>query len=263
MNSKAMSKSTSKSISPRHLGTLKKLVVYPAVLAGAYFLFNWYNAIPSCASGAVRESIQLSAWDALRAKNPEVVPRLPTMLKAQEIGHASARRERGCVATVRAGEELLSYAYIVEPREHRRVKFGVTQAHPLLVTARFGHLDRDGDFGNKAQPVGRDNIERALRSVLDSPNMFTTGTLISQVEPMGSCRFLQEGQRYACDVMLELSNPSQTRASAFHILQATFIFERDASQSAWRAAGDTYGKYLHAVHEARKMKPVVKTVPTI
>ncbi len=45
-----MSKSTSKSISPRHLGTLMKLVVYPAVSAGAYFLFNWYNAIPSCTS---------------------------------------------------------------------------------------------------------------------------------------------------------------------------------------------------------------------
>ncbi len=48
MSTKTMNKSTSRTISPRHLGILKKLVVYPAVLACAYFLFDWYNAIPSC-----------------------------------------------------------------------------------------------------------------------------------------------------------------------------------------------------------------------
>ncbi len=263
-----MNKSISTSAASHHLGRLKTVAVYTAVLGGAYLLFSWYNAIPWCASGSVRESIALSAWDALRAMDESVVPALPTVLKAEQIGHASARRERGCVATVRAGEELLTYAYIVSPRDGRKVKFEVTEAHPLLVAARFGNLDRDGDFGNKAEPVGRDNVERTLRATLDSAHLFTTGAPISQVEPLGACRAAGGGQRYACNVMLQLGKPPSSGARAsFGILQAEFTFERTSGREGeppqWHAAGDTYGRYLRAVHEARKTAPLAKPVPRI
>ncbi|MDN4058297.1 hypothetical protein QPK31_08660 [Massilia sp. YIM B02769] len=261
-----MNKSISTPAAPRYFARLKKIAVYTAVLGGAYFLFDWYNAIPSCASGPVRESIEFSAWHALRAMDENVVPALPKMLKTEQIGHASARRERGCVATVRAGEELQSYAYIVSPRDGRKVKFEVTEAHHLLVAARFGNLDRDGDFGNKAEPIGRDNVQRALRAALDAPNLFTTGSSISQVEPLGACRAVGGGQRYACNVMLQLGNlPRNGARASFGILQAEFTFERtsgrEGEQPQWHAAGDTYGRYLRAVHEARKTALPVKPAP--
>lgn len=259
-----MHKSTSTSIHIRHVGRLKKLAVYGAVLGTAYFLFSWYNAIPSCASGRVRESIQSTVWHALRADDRNVVPALPRVLKAQEIGHATARRERGCIATVRAGEELLSYAYIVSPRDSRKVTFQVTQAHHLLVAARFGNLDRDGDFAHKAEPIGRENLERALHSALDTPNLFTTRSLISQVEPLGACRPMGGEGRYACKVMLQLGSPAQDGArTSFGIVQAEFTFERAAGQPEWRAAGDTYSRYLRAVLEARKAPRPVETAPAI
>lgn len=259
-----MHTSTSTSIHIRHVGRLKQLAVYGVVLGSACFLFGWYDAIPSCASGRVRESIQSTVRHALRANDRNAVPALPTVLKAREIGHATARRERGCVATVRAGEELLSYAYIVSPRDSRKVKFEVTQAHHLLVAARFGNLDRDGDFAHKAAPIGRDNLERALHAALDTPNLFTTRSSISQVEPLGACRAMGGEGRYACRVMLQLGSPAQDGArTSFGIIQAEFTFERGAGQPEWRAAGDTYGRYLRAVLVARKTPRPMETAPAM
>lgn len=87
---------------------------------------------------------------------------------AQEIGYAPATRQRGCSATLELGKERMPYAYTIAPSKGDEGGYTITGAEPAMVEARYGRIGPDGNFGNKAEPVGRDNVERAFRAGVEA-----------------------------------------------------------------------------------------------
>jgi len=255
-------------------GGLRLLIGF-FVFACSYLLYHLVVSVPACDSPIVTKTIQSMLHNAVRGALPADHAFNPTLIQVREVGHAWARRQRGCTANVTAEGMTLPYAYVVERRTDRKNEIGVTGANREIVEARYGNIGYDGDFGNEAEPIGRENLEAAFRAGMAHSRVgrpvFPPKTAVDQVidlfsdvnqdrmreiadvEPIGACRTLQAETRYACRVMIEHNDPVRAMMGQLpRIIDAEFTFERDAGAKQWRMSDDFAFSFDRAVAQPRR-----------
>jgi hypothetical protein len=254
-------------------------------LAGAALVLGgplWYAlmpvAVPACdavlTTNTVRNMLFLAHVSARPdARLVEVPAGAPSLSEVREVGYASGPRLRGCAARLDAQGTRTPYAYTIGPAADDSSQFDITGAEPALVAARFGQIDSDGDFGNKAEPLGRDQLERAFRAGVDTlrhdaasarhalmlEQMRRASAVsrsarerlreIAELEPLGACRALKPGTQYACRLMIERNDPllAAIGVGSSTVLQGEFTFERSAGRETWRAAPAFAEEFSRAV----------------
>ncbi|MET3131103.1 hypothetical protein AAKU55_001361 [Oxalobacteraceae bacterium GrIS 1.11] len=240
------------------------------------------DAAPACASSDTTKSVdsmlfmaRVSARSDILRGDRDALSGSPSLRDVKEVGYASAKRMRGCAATLELNGDKMPYAYTIAPSKGK--EFTITGADRALVEARFSHIDQDGNFGNKAEPIGRDNVELAFRAGVKGLQPSGSDAVrermlrnmrglagashgaperereIAEVEPLGACRALKGGTQYACSLMIERNDPllAAIGAGSSMILQGEFTFERDEGGQAWRVAPAFAEEFMHAVVKGR------------
>jgi hypothetical protein len=201
---------------------------------------------------------------------------MPKLSQVKEVGYASAKRQRGCVGTVAVGDAKMPYAYIVGPHPHKPSELAVMGADQAIVEARFSHIGADGNFSNNAEPVGRDNLGKALRAGVEALHkgsypshlrmrepMLPSARMrqvdpdrlreIAEIEPLGACSEMNAGTQYACRVLVERNDPmlAAIGMNSSMTLEGEFTFIRDAGGQQWRMSDDFPAAFMSAVLKAR------------
>ncbi|MDC8759530.1 hypothetical protein [Janthinobacterium fluminis] len=242
------------------------------------------DAAPACDAEATTRSVkgmlfraQVAARSDILHGGLDVPVDRPTLGDIQEIGYAAAKRVRGCAGTLDVHGEKMPYAYTIAPSAVGKDAFTITGADRAMVEARFSHIDADGHFGNKAEPVGRDNVERAFRAGVEalpgaaahgrrermladmrrpgalSPNAPERAREIAELEPLGACRAVKAGTQYACRLLVERNDPllAAIGVGSTTILRGEFSFERDAGGQGWRMAPGFAEEFAQAIVRGR------------
>ncbi|MFM9433788.1 hypothetical protein ACFDR9_000833 [Janthinobacterium sp. CG_23.3] len=248
------------------------------VLGGPLWYLLMPVAVPACDAAltvnTVRNMLFLAHVSARQdARLVEAPAGAPSLGEVREVGYASGPRLRGCAAKLDDHGIRTPYAYTIGPAADDSAQFDITGAEPALVAARFGRIDPDGGFGNKAEPVGRDQLERAFRAGVDTLRHDATSARhalmleqmrrasavsrsarerlreIAELEPLGACRVLKPGTQYACRLMFERNDPllAAIGVGSSTVLQADFTFERSAGGQTWRVAPTFAEEFSRAV----------------
>jgi len=256
-----------------------KLPVSLLVVVGALFLgyqgYSWANTVPGCDDPSIRRSVNEMISSVVRAAAPGGVAGLPTVVQIREVGYASVRKQRGCSAKLEWMHESIPYTYVIAPVPGKKGSFSIGGAQPALLKARFGNISQDGDFGNKAEPIGRGPIEAAIRTAFDSgrlklgpaftPDAAMAAALdgadpdrireIAEIEPLGACRALQGGATYACRVVVERNDPLLSMlGEPSEIVEGEFTFERSRGGGTWQVSEDFGGAFAQALAASRAKK---------
>jgi hypothetical protein len=231
----------------------------------------WYvlapAAAPACDAGDTVDTVRRMLLQAPAPAHADIHPGAtplpagaPTLSEVKEVGYAAGSRVRGCAARLEVHGVRTPYAYTIAPSADDASRFTAGAAAPALVAARFGRIDADGGFGNKAEPLGRDKLERAFRAGVDTLRHDGAGARqigmleqmrraaargrgarerlreIAELEPLGACRPLKGGSHYACRLMIERNDPllAAIGVGSSTILQGDFTFER--AGAAWRVS---------------------------
>ena len=203
-------------------------------------------------------------------KDPATAAATQSHLKnIREIGYASALRQRGCVGTLHAADGDTEIAYIVSQVLHQRFP-DYLDANLEILTARFGNIDATGNFGNSAAPLGRDALERAVRTAVSSlhtgihelPGREQYRSILDtepqhevvDIEPVGDCHATKVEGQFACEVVIvnnflaraAVGMPSSTS------VHTVLTFERVTGNAGWRTTPEFPDVYMPAVLLGRK-----------
>ena len=207
---------------------------------------------------------------------------MPTVHQIKEVGHDTVRQARGCTSTIEVAGDKIPYAYVIEASKSSEggdPQFRVVGADVRVVQTRFGHLDREGRPLQQAEPIGRANLEQALRAGVDALNQQQAGSRnramermlaqrrerrdtaperereIAEVEPTGGCREAGVGgTRYSCPLLIERNDPllDALGAGSLTLIEGDFTFERDTPGStSWRVSSDFAREYRDAIVKGR------------
>ncbi|GGZ10274.1 hypothetical protein ACFFTM_17035 [Pseudoduganella plicata] len=244
------------------------------------WLVFWPASVPGCATGGTRSTIErlflessLGRIDEM--KPDEAIPR-PEVGRITEVGYASASRVRACKTTVKLDGESIPYAFTIAAAPEGRSGFVITGAQPTIVEARFGHIDADGHYGNKAEPLGRAEVERAFRAGIEGSHGGLAGPApgkpafdvenaarrkfglsydsaerkreIAEVEPLGPCRPVEGDKVYRCRLLVEHNEPllAALGRDAGMVLDGEFTFVRDGTAGQWCATEGLRGELRRA-----------------
>jgi len=251
------------------------------VLVVAYVIWNVVRpvSVPTCTDANVARTVanmMLRASIGARIANPlqalHQAPSTPTVHDIKEVGLATETGTRGCVAKLNLAETEIPYAFTIAPAKGDKDAYIVTGAEPAIVQARYGHLDAKGAFANKAEPVGRAEVERAFRSGADSLKMGRTPPggageksnplstpapertrEIAEIEPLEPCREVKPGTVYSCRLLIERNDPllDAIGAGSGTLIDSAFTFERDGTTGPWRVSANFADEYVRAVAKAR------------
>jgi hypothetical protein len=232
------------------------------------WLVFWPASAPGCATGGTRSTIErlflASSLDRIDTMQPDEPITRPEVGRINEVGYASAARIRACKTTVKLDGDSIPYAFTIAPAPEGKSDFVITGAQPAIVEARFRHIDADGNFGNKAEPLGRAEVERAFRAGVESGSARLAGLVpqtppfdvenavrrkfglsydaperkreIAEVEPLGPCRAVEGDKVYRCRLLVERNEPllAALGRDASMLLDGEFTFERDGTSGQWR-----------------------------
>lgn len=230
-------------------------------------------AVPACdapATIAAMDKKVAATLDQGVDKDPAAAAATPFHLQnIREIGYASARRQRGCVGTLHATDGDTEMAYIVSQVMHQRFP-DYFDADLEILTARFGNIDASGDFGNSAAPLGRDVLERAVRTAVSGVNTGQREFSGSQqyrtirdigpehdvvdIEPVGSCRAAEVAGQFACEVVIVNNDRARAAVGMPSLTSAHTVltFERVTGSAGWRTTPEFANVYMPAVLLGRK-----------
>ena len=248
--------------------------------------FSWYafspTPTPACDSSNIVKTVDNMMFAIKIAARPNIIQHTRSTMhglrRPREVGYLAAEKIRGCVGAIGIDNSELPYGYTITPSPDNRSEFVVAGTNPEIVMARFGHIDAQGRLANQAEPVGRKNLETAIRAgvfalqektgshraldrlrELNQPksSLITTDPKrereVADLEPIGPCRVLTAGTRYSCDVMLERNDAllAALSGSGLTIVNATFTLERDSEASHWRVSSDFTKEYIEAITRSR------------
>ena len=252
--------------------------------AGVGWLVWRPASVPDCTEGGTRRSIEqlflgasLEHIDRMKPDRP--IP-TPNVAGLSEVGYASAARVRACKATVHLDGKETPYTFTIAPAPEGKKGFVMTGANAAILAARFGNIDGDGNFGNKAEPLGRAEVERAFRAGVDAgvPNYgaapatpgFDVNSAvrrkfglsydapertreIAEVEPLAPCRPVDGGKAYSCRLLVERNDPVMAAlgGESGTLLDAEFTFEREGAAGPWRTAAAFQTELAYAIAAAR------------
>lgn len=241
--------------------------------------FGWYVATPArtpdCDAKTIRQTLGSMLFRANlqgRISSLRLEPSdTPSLGGQTEIGYIKTNRVRACITTVKFGEKESSWAYLIKPGEEKG-KFIVAGANEEIIRLRYGNIDANGDLPNKAEPIGRQAMETAIRNGVTEfrkkfeiqnpglskllgrmrPKKSQSDLLatdpdrereIADIEPAGSCREIEAGNKYVCNVMLERND---IFSSFSEIVVGDFTFERSGG-SEWRTTSSFPEEYSAAI----------------
>lgn len=245
--------------------------VFVAAAGGIGWLVFGPAAAPSCTDPKITRTLQtmfLTAGIDQAVANPllsmDKPPASAVIGKVSEVGYLAQQRVRGCVAAVRLGETEHPYAFTIGRTADSGRKFVVTGANLPIVQARFGNLDKDGQPVHDAAPIGRTELERAVRAgaaaqrerlAVTAPHVYQSHIdqsqqkllssqsaarlqEIAEVEPTAPCRALKPGTAYSCRLLVEYVMPGTglSPTPTATILDSDFTFERDNAAAPWRVS---------------------------
>lgn len=268
--------------SRRRRGAWKAGLVTLAIVGG----LGWYlfapQGVPACNADTTRKTLQglmLRVSIDWRTQGLREVG-IPTLSGLREVGYREDERIRGCMATMTRGDDIKPIAYTIGPASTNDDKMMVRGADPVIVEARFGHLDAKGRPLYNAEPIGRMAAEKAfrdgvtaLRSSSPAAAMLErqlerqrarqrsgTGLVttdpgrereIADFEPAGPCRAHQDGVSQVCPLVVEYND--RLLAAVGHVqslpLSGDFTFIQDGGN--WRMSDDFAKRFTRAVTEAR------------
>lgn len=244
---------------------------------------GWYVATPArtpdCDAKTIRQTLGSMLFRANlqgRISSMRLEPSdTPSLGRQTEIGYAKTNRVRACVTTVRFGEKESSWAYLIKPGEENE-QFVVAGANEEITRLRYGNIDANGDLPNRAEPIGRQAMETAIRNGVREfrkkfeiqnpgvskllermrPKKRQSDLLetdpdrereIADIEPTGSCREIEAGNKYVCNLMLERND---VFSSFSEIAVGDFTFER-AGDNEWKTTSSFPEEYSAAMVTAR------------
>ena len=237
------------------------------------WLVFWPATVPACTAGSTRSTIERlflsSSLDKNDSMQPDEAIPTPTLEGVSEIGFASAPRVRACKGSVKLDGKSIPVAFTIAPAPEGKKGFVVTGAHEALLQARFRQIDSDGNYANKAEPLGRAEVERALRAGFEGDKTGQTFDIdaaigrkfgvpynarertreIAEVEPLGPCRAVQPDRAYRCTLMVERNDPvlAMTGRPANMLLTGEFTFERGGPNEPWHTTPALYSEMLRSV----------------
>jgi len=232
-------------------------------------------SVPACTAGGTRGTVERlvlsSSLDKIGSMKPnEAIPQ-PSVESISEIGYAGAPRVRACKGTAKLDGKSIPFAFTIAPAPEGKKGFLVTGAHEALLQMRFRHVDADGNYANKAEPLGRAEVERALRAGFagnkaGEKEPFDINAAIgrkfgvpydarertreiAEVEPLGPCRAVQPGRVYRCPLMVERNDPvlAMTGRPANMLLTGEFTFERSGPTEPWHTTPALYSEMMRSV----------------
>jgi len=242
-----------------------------AMLFVGYHVYAWMGAVPGCDDLSTRHTVNGMISRVVGSADPGSAG-MPRLSRIREVGYASAREQRGCSANLEVMGESIPYAYVIAPVEGKGGRFSIGGAQPALVEARFGKIGEDGDFGNKAEPIGRVQLEAAMRAALESKRSALADVMagaaaveaafagidldrtreIADIEPLGACRVLRGSASYACRVMVERNDPMLSMfGQPSEIVEGEFTFERTRDGKAWQVSEEFGDAFARALSESR------------
>lgn len=265
------------------------------VLAVAGFL--WYALTPteppSCTSSDTRKTLDnmifRSQLDANISQQSLLHPEerhhdYVSITNIQNVGYAKVDKIRGCLATLKSGDDETPYAFTIGPKpaaEGEKTnpdEFLVIGADPDIVKARFSNIGADGNYAQQAAPIGRANLEKAFRAGASSLSADGSASAmaramqqlqphksglsetdanrereIAEVEPIGSCQAIDAGKRYRCPLMIERNDPllAAIGRDSNTVIKSDFTFELDPNSKTWKVSDSFAKEYMESITKGR------------
>lgn len=256
----------------------------------ALWLFVRPAEVPACTDPAVTATLN-NMFHSANRQSGGAMPTGPageklraTIGKISEAGYAAGSRVRGCKGVVSMGGESEPYGFTIALNGNRSSDFKVDGASVEIIDARYGSLDANGHVVHDAAPLGRVELERALRAGVDANqdklveqmrniramqnaqrgDMFGVARMneerqreIADVEPLAPCRELKPGTAYSCRLLIERNDPllgmmgGTADGAMLSILDSDFTFERDSAAAPWRVSPAFKEEYAKAIVAAR------------
>jgi hypothetical protein len=225
--------------------------------------------VPGCSDAQTTEAVTgMMGGALLESRLPGKVD-LPTLSNIRQVGYASAQRQRGCTARLTIGAEHLEFGYTIAPSARAKGEFMIAATHPKMVEQRFGHLTRDGDFANNADPIGRQQVRSAMRAGVDAMGgampMAPVAPIgmasnanpdrrhpVADVESLGACREVRAGLHYRCRLMVEYTRPiDMAYGLPPSVFSGEFSFVRAPGAPAWRVTDAFSSELSQASRQGR------------
>ena len=260
--------------------------------AGGLLFLGWIGwavfnpkEVPACDSQEIRKTVGSMLFRAgVQARSDFLVGRqnlpagTPELQAPTEVGYLKAEKTRACMGTIVLAESKKPFAYTITPSGEENGEYIIAGASEALVQARFGHLDAEGKTPNTAEPIGRASLEAAIRAGVDAFNQNPANRNanrilertqryrlqrssdnpdrdreVADLEPLGSCRALDGGIRYACNVLIERNDPllAAVGQRSLTIVKAEFSLERNATGDGWQVSPDFANEYVKAIVHSR------------
>lgn len=259
--------------------------------------FFWYALTPteppSCTSSDTRKTLDnmifRSQLDANISQQSLLHPEerhhdYVSITNIQNVGYAKVDKIRGCLATLKSGDDETPYAFTIGPKpvaegeKSNPDEFLVIGADPDIVKARFSNISADGNYAQQAAPIGRVNLEKAFRAGAASLSADGSASAmaramqqlqpqksglsetdanrereIAEVEPIGACQPIEAGKRYRCPLMIERNDPllAAIGRDSNTVIKSDFTFEQDPSSKTWKVSDNFAKEYVESITKGR------------
>lgn len=240
----------------------------------------WYVLVPAapprCDDAGIQQALRMGMFRARMKKLLSAEPPASDMFTAtfsdvEELGYLKAQRSRGCVATVKIGEQSSTMAYTIAPDGQGRM--AVESGHPRVLRARYSQVDADGRPIEAGQPAGARRLAAAFEQGVASfekmrpaqpmdkrqrredaadapPAEGIARGAVRNIQPLGACRPLGEG-RWSCRLQAEYRDRllAALGRSEWAVLEGSFDFVQEGQD--WRVGDDFIRQYMDATVRAR------------
>lgn len=266
-------------------GTWLVLIVF-ALVATPVYLAQRPKPVPMCDApdivSSVNSTLMSSKWNVQPSSAYELInmPKgVPRLLEPQQAGYLSEEKVRGCVGVVNWQERKYPYGYTIKPDSVNSGKFEVAGVYAGMIKARFGSIDEQGHSTNLAAPVGRRELQAAIRTGVENlpPNesqnrmlhqlnlMMYSGrrpvldpnrkeSEVIDLEPLGNCQPIPQSKMYQCDVLLLINDRvlEALRRRSVQTIKSTFKLAPREDGHGWAVTEDFNSAYAKALAEVRQ-----------
>lgn len=262
------------------------LIFIVAVIAGSLYIALKPKPVPMCDAvnivNTVNNMLMQTQWSVESRSVNSLLNRskdLPRLREPQQEGYMLEERVRGCVGFVEWNERKLPYGYTIKPDPQKSEKFEVAGANAEIIKARFGSIDEQGRSTNLAAPIGRNELQAAIRSGVESMppnesqnrfvhqlNLMVGSTRrqamdiskqeseVIEIEPLGNCQSIEQTKSQNCEILL-LINDRLLEAlgrSSVKTIKANFTLVPKEGGSGWVVTEDFKLAYAKLLSNGRR-----------
>nr|WKF58947.1 hypothetical protein HUO10_003449 [Paraburkholderia busanensis] len=188
---------------------------------------------------------------------------MPAVRNHREVGYDSKDHSRGCLADIGDGAEKEAIGYMVLRTPDDKDKFAVQAFPPEYIQSRYDAAALNNTFG---KPVGRDNMESAIKAALAKFDEQTHGPALVRKEgedlpptlaesvldvvPSADCKTVADG-RQSCPVAIDYRDDLMAIVGAPAVTKVRGEFVFVGSGNSWTMADGFPEAFLKAVVNGR------------